>query len=420
MQKAILATLVVFFPLSCQQQKKGSDIERQNVTELKDSLTSKLTALLENGNIKGYGVAIVNEDTTLYARGFGFSKTREKIPYTKNTLQNIASVSKTLIGIALLKAQELGKLKLDDPIAKYLPFTVSNPNYPKEAITIRHLATHTSSIQDGETYGLKSYILQHVDTVKDTKSVPYSEEFNHPDKMTDLGTFLENFLSVQGTWYSKTHYLEKKPGERYEYSNVGATLAAYIIERATGKNYRDFTKDHILRPLNMSATGWRTTDINTTKRTQLYTVEGVEIPDYTLITYPDGGLITSVEDKAKYLIELIRAYSGKGKLLSQNSYKQFFSPMLDKANFEGEERSSRPFDDEYNSGLFLGHTPIEYLGHTGGDPGVSTFMFFNPKTKIGKLLFVNTDLDQKGADQFYAIWNVMSTYETKLNQAQVK
>ena len=53
------------------------------------------------------------------------------------TIQNVASVSKTIVGIALLKAQELGKLKLDEPINKYLPFKVFNPKFPNENITIR-------------------------------------------------------------------------------------------------------------------------------------------------------------------------------------------------------------------------------------------------------------------------------------------
>ena len=415
--KKPVAILLGILLLSCQEKSKDQQADQTSIQELRDSLTVNLQSFLEDGYIKGFGVAIVNQDTTLYLQGFGQSHINKKKPYTKGSLQNIASVSKTLIGIALLKAQELGKLELDDPIAKYLPFEVSNPFYSSQAITIRHLATHTSSIQDGETYNTKSYVLQGAKAKDSTPSPPYVDDFNAPDKMTDLGTFLENFLSPEGAWYSKTHFLDKTPGERFEYSNVGATLAAYIVERATGTDYREFTKDHILEPLQMSATGWSTKAIDTTRLTQLFTVEGNKIPDYTLITYPDGGLITSVEDKAKYLKELIRAYNGKGTLLTQKSYKQFFSPMLSKANFDGEARSDRPFDDEYNSGLFLGHTPIGYLGHTGGDPGVSTFMFFNPKTNIGKLLFVNTDLDRDGANQFYAIWDTMGEYETEMDNA---
>ena len=88
-----------------------------------DSISRKLTEELERiyskGYINGFSVAIVNQNSILYEKGFGYSDIRANKKYTSNTIQNIASISKTFIGIALLKAQELGKLNLDDPINKY-------------------------------------------------------------------------------------------------------------------------------------------------------------------------------------------------------------------------------------------------------------------------------------------------------------
>lgn len=403
------------FLVSCNQ--KTSRSKEPNTMVLQDSLTMELNNLLKQGYINGFGVAIVNNDTTLYTQGFGLSRIKEKVPYTKNTLQNIASVSKTMIGLALLKTQEMGELNLDDPINDHLPFKVFNPYHPEATITIRHLATHTASIQDGDLYGAKSYIMENANDEALAKSLPSSEEFNLPEAAIEMGTFLKNFLAEDGAWFDKANYLENSPGELYEYTNVGATLAAYIIERSTNQSYAQFTTQHILKPLGMSSSGWKVSNIDSSKRTHLFTIDGKKIPDYSLITYPDGGLITSVDDKAKYLIELIRGYYGAGKLLSKESYKQFFSEFLSEDNFEEVRDTNRPFDDEYNSGLFIGHTPMGYLGHMGGDPGVSTFMFFNPKTKIGKLLFVNTDLDATGAKQFYAIWDKLGEYEIKLNES---
>jgi CubicO group peptidase (beta-lactamase class C family) len=353
----------------------------------------------------------------LYQNGFGFADVENDIAYTAHTIQNIASVSKTLIGVALLKAQEMGKLNMNDPIDQYLPFKVINPYHQEATITIEHLATHTSSIQDGDLYGAKSYILENAGDEALAKSLPSSEEFNLPEADMELSTFLKNFLSEKGDWYNEVNYLKNKPGELYEYTNVGATLAAYIIELATGQTYAEFTTQHILKPLEMSDSGWTSDSVDHSKLTKLYTVDGKVIPGYKLITYPDGGLITSVADKAKYVSELISGHLGNGKLLSKTSYEQLFSEFLTEDNFEEERDTDRPFDDEYNTGFFIGHTPIGYIGHMGGDPGVSTFMFFNPKTRIGKLLFVNTDLDEKGAKQFYAIWDKLGEYEVKLNES---
>ncbi|PWL39930.1 serine hydrolase [Flagellimonas aquimarina] len=414
MKRAPLIVLLSIAFFSCKKDPTVQKTQRFEI--LKDSLSHELTEIQRKGDIKGFGVAIVNEDTTLYAKGFGYSTIDPEQAYTKNTVQNIASVSKTLIGISLLKAQEMQKLNLEDPVNNYLPFEVFNPFHPEDAITIRQLATHTSSIQDGDLYGKKSYILENAKDTLRIKSIPSAEEFNAPESDLDMGRFLENFLSVEGEWYQQTSFLENKPGELYEYTNVGATLAAYIIEIATGSSYADFTKKHILAPLEMASSDWNTAELDTTHLTQLFTVDGKQIPSYKLITYPDGGLITSVDDKAKYLSEIIKGFSGNGKLLTEKSYKLFFTKFLSENNFEGERDTDRPFDDEYNSGLFIGHTPIGQVGHMGGDPGVSTFMFFDPNTKIGKLLFVNTDLDEKGADQFYTIWDKIGSYEKRMNK----
>ncbi len=418
MKKNLIYLFVSFIILSCAQKKTSKEnTSFAQFESLNDSLTVDLKTLYEQGGIKGFSVAIVNQDTILYEKGFGFSDVGKKIDHTEHTVQNIASVSKTLIGVALLKAQEMGKLKLEDPVNKYLPFEVYNPYYPEDSITIKHLATHTSAIQDSDLYSEKSYIVKNADELELAKSIPSSEEFNAPDSAMPLEDFLKNFLSEGGAWYQKGNYLNKKPGALYEYTNVGATLAAYIIEVSTGKTYAEFTKEHILSPLKMTSSGWTYDDIDMSKYTKLYTVDGKEIPYYTLVTYPDGGLMTSMADMGKYLSELIRGYSGEGKLLSKESYAQIFSELLSEDNFEEERDTDRDFDDEYNSGLFIGYTPIGYIGHMGGDPGVSTFMFFNPKTKIGKLLFVNTDLDQKGADQFYEVWDKLGEYEVRLNQS---
>ncbi len=64
------------------------------IVSLKDSLTTELDSILECGNINGFGVAVVNQDTTLYIKSFGYSDAKEKKLYTQNTLQNIGSVSK--------------------------------------------------------------------------------------------------------------------------------------------------------------------------------------------------------------------------------------------------------------------------------------------------------------------------------------
>ncbi len=413
MKKILLYGFLIVFGFASGQAKMEVKNERSGLT---DSLTTEIDIILKQGYIKGLGVAIVNQDTTLYAKGFGMADVANNKPYTIHTIQNIASVSKTLIGIALLKAQETEKLSLTDAINNYLPFRIKNPFYPEQPILVQHLATHTSTIQDGDLYGEKSYILQDAESYQKAQSMQTASEFNLPNADMGMGVFLKEFLDKEGAWYQKKQFMRKKPGERFEYSNVGATLAAYTLEVATNKPYSQFTKNTIMEPLGMGSSGWTFKNIDAEKLSKLYALDGETIPFYKLITYPDGGLLTSIHDMTIYLRELINGYNGKGRLLSNKSYEQLFAEWLTAENFE-ERDTGNPFDDEYNSGIFFGHTPTGYIGHTGGDPGVATFMFFNPKTNIGKLLFVNTDLDKKGAEQFFQIWNTLGSYETRLNEA---
>lgn len=413
MVRNILFTLTwAIIACSCQSSKTETT---QATQTLADSLRLELNTFHKKGFINGFGTAIVNEKGVLFAEGIGLADTESNSRYTENTIQNIGSVSKTFIGVALLKAQELGKLDLDDPIMDYLPFEVKNPSFPDLSITIRQLATHTSTILDTDYYDEKSYILKDDVEVSDSlKSI--SENFNSPDANMPLIDFLEKLLSEDGEWYEASGFLNKEPGEIYEYSNVGATLAAAILEIATGNSFNEFATEHILRPLEMTASGWSFEDIDLASHSTLYANPETELPYYSLITYPDGGLITSISDLGKYLSELIKGYSGQGTLLTRESYAELFREQLGPENLPDRDGED-DYDDEYNTGIFMGFTPRGYVGHTGGDPGIATFMFFNPSTQTGRVMMINTSVrNSGGVEQFYSIWYRLGEYEKMLNQ----
>ena len=93
----------------------NTSIKAQSIN---DSITIELSELSKKNNLVGFGVAIVNKDSILFAKGFGYADKDTKSPYTIQTVQPIASISKTLLGVAVMKAQEMGKLNLNDQILK--------------------------------------------------------------------------------------------------------------------------------------------------------------------------------------------------------------------------------------------------------------------------------------------------------------
>lgn len=381
-------------------------------SQVNDSISSKLSRDLEQiyaqEHIVGFSLAIVNSKGALYEKGFGYADKHANKKYTKHSIQNIASISKTFIGIALLKAQELGKLQLNDPINDYLPFQVINPRFPNTPITIRHLATHTSSIKDPIQYEKFGYILKDANH----KGAKANRNFRSPNDMMAHELYLESILDKQGKWYSKKTFLKNKPGELFEYSNIAAGLAAFVLENATNETFAEFTHKHIFKPLNMKNTAWSFNEVDFTAHTKLYKDTETELAFYKLVNYPDGGLLTSTAELGKYLSELISGYNGNGKLLSTESYNELFHPQLSDKNYT--DRSSNTYNDEYNMGIFMGMSADSQIGHTGGDPGVTTLMFFNAKTNIGKLLFVNTSLNKEGVKELIDIWNKLEENENLL------
>ena len=393
MHKISVGFLFLIATLPCLAQTNDS---------IADALTRDLDVLASENLMVGFSVALYNQEGTLYERGFGYADKLTQKSYTEHTIQNIASLSKTVSAIALLKAQELGKLDLDDPINKHLPFTVINPYYPDVPITIRQIATHTSSIQDrGYWYSFNSYVMKGKKQAGEKKKIYFSK----PEKMLTLAELYHNYLNPDGKNYRKKSFSKHKPGEHYQYSNIASAIGAYIIELATGEDFKSFTQQHVFDPLGMDDTGWSWEDIDLDQHSKVYTVSHKPIAPYSLITYPDGGLRTSAHDMAIYGSELVKGYAGRGKLLSPKSYVEIYSGAL-----TPEQLASRGND---NKGVFFEITDKHQIGHSGSDPGVTTLMYFDTDKRVGRYLQVNTEVNKKNRDTFRAIYNKLKEYETQ-------
>lgn len=413
MMKNLIPLILIFaLAISCKQRQNSENNQSKEYSAIKDSLTSDLDKIKDKKNIVGFSASIVNENGILYNQGFGYSNLETQTKYTKNTIQNIASISKTLIGISLFKAQEMGKLALEDPIDEYLPFKVINPNHPNIPITIRHLSTHTSTIMDTDNFWENTYILKKSDHPKSVSVFGYMKP---PDSKITLADFLKSLLTEKGQLYISENFSKLKPGEKFSYSNLGATLCALVIESATETPYDKFTQENILNPLKMDNSGWSIKAVDSTNISKLYGNYESVLADYSLLSYPDGGLLTSSSDLSKLLTEFIKGYYGNGTLLSKENYKRLFENQLT------EQQIPEGTDD--NFGIFLDFSKgfmgddFKTIGHSGGDPGVVAGMFFSPETGLGRILIMNTDsdFDDRIIPQFKKIWSNLNTYGSKLN-----
>ena len=313
---------------------------------------------ISKANIAGMGTAIVSGDSILFTQGYGYSDIETKLPFTPHTVMNIASISKTFVGVALMHLVEKGLIDLDDDVNTFLPFKVLNPHLPESIITPRHLMSHSSGIKDDQKVYLPSY---HYDG----------------DSPIPLGEFLENYLTPDGTHYSKKNFTKSKPGIKFVYSNIGAGLAGYIVERVSRKPLNVFTRKIIFKPLGMNNTCWFLSEMDREKHSRLYEskknntlLDNIDL--YGLTTYPDGGVRTTVADLSRYLLCIMNKGLYKGtRILKEETVSEMLTP---------------DYIDSYTKFWGVG----DQIGHGGGDPGVSTVMYYSPKDKLGIIFFLNT------------------------------
>jgi CubicO group peptidase (beta-lactamase class C family) len=344
---------------------------------------------MKAAGIVGLAAAIIVNEKVVWSQGYGFADRERAQPFTPDTIMNVGSIAKPFLGVALMRAVHEGKLSLDADINRYLPFRVVNPHQPKAKITLRQLATHTSSITDRREVYARTY--------------HYGS-----DAPESLGHFLKHYFTVNGKNYSAANFLAAQPGTQRDYSNIGAALAGYIVERAFDEPLNEYTRKHIFKPLQMTRSGWLMSEVDLAQHTKLYVSHNgqtIPIPLYSGTTYPDGGVRTSVADLSKFFIALLNDGESNGaRILDTASAVEMqrfqFTETQHPENFPAAEG---------NSGLFW-RTKLngELVGHGGNDPGIQTEMLSDRAREVGLILFMNTSLS--GSEQqasgviFDALW----------------
>ncbi len=359
---------------------------------MRDSLQKIETSKI----LTGFAVSIFDETETFMQEGFGFANVENQKAYNPETVQMVASVSKSITGVAVMKAIELGYFKLDDPINEYLPYELTNPKFPEKEITIRHLLTHTSSLDDTDNYDHGYVFSKPLEKENWPKSHhKYLGRYDKNEKRS-LSDFLNLIIDPNSVWYNKSQmYTKYSPGTNYEYSNMGFALLGYIIETTSKVDFRDFTKKHIFDPLDMKSATWDLEKVDPLNHITYYLENYNAAPYYSCNTLPEGNLFTNIIDLTKFLQEAIKGYAGRGKILTQASYTEMF-------------RMQSNFIELGDGGLGWDLSIPCCIGHSGNDFGIATVMYFEPRTGIGRIIFSNTSTEiEKIADTFYGIMNLL-------------
>lgn len=389
----IIALVVTFASFSPQAFSQTTN----NTTE-QASIDSIIEQKMRESGIVGIGAAVIVDKKVVWTKGFGYADRESKKPFTINTVMNIGSIAKNFTGVCLMKAIEEGRLSLDEDINKYLPFKVVNPYFPNEKITLRDLATHSSSLVDRYPF--------------------YDDTYNYkggPDE--ELGSFMKNYFTPDGKYYSKENFLNHKPGAYYEYANIPASLAGYIVEVVTGKKLQEYGRQNIFKPLKMDRTGWALSEIKLADHTKLYEKKGdvvSPIPLYTFPTYPDGGIRTTVASLSKYFIALLNEGEYKGtRILKKESVRE-----MQRFQFNETKKPENMRLATLNSGIFWATKKgATRIGHAGSDPGIKAEMLTDLNKKVAVILFTNTGLNEQELTKYhFGIFDELFKYGVKLSE----
>ncbi|MFK8057993.1 MAG: serine hydrolase domain-containing protein [Saprospiraceae bacterium] len=343
----------------------------QNIQE---DLTVELSELHQNSGLPGFAVAIISKDSILYKKGFGYENIASKKPFSTRQRFYIASISKTFIGISLMKLVEDGQLKLSTPINDILPFPVTNPYFSNDEITVEHLARHTSSILYGDLEHKSWYLENDFNLEKNAIGKTAFRDFTKwmKNDNSELGKFLEKCLTPGGEYYSKKRFSKDKPGGSYNYSNLGAAVAAYIIELKTEIPFDEYVEKFVIKELGFRPEIWR--HHATHSLPTAYFQTKIETPIHKPILYPAGGMMLSCDELAEYMTEMINGFSGNSNILQPTSFQKMMTTQNDTSGA--------------GNGIFW-ELHKNNIGHNGGNYGATCFMNFNKVTGVGKIFMTN-------------------------------
>ncbi len=350
--------LALCLPLATQAQ--GTSIASDpDVLATQRLFSAWLEGQIAYRGLPGIAVGVVHDQQLVWSKGFGYSDVQARAPMTPQTKFRMASHSKMFTAIAIMQLREEGKIRLDDPVAKHLPwFKVKPAGDDDTPITIEQLLTHTSGLQReaGDHWSSNDF-----PTREEVKALM-------ADRQAAFG-----------------------PSTRWKYSNLAYTVAGMVIEAVSGMTWADYLQQNIFGPLGMSSSS---VDKNVPGLTVGY---GRRMPDGTraIIPFIDArgmgaatGLTSNVDDMAKFVSAQFRkGPRGGDRMLSSGSLREM--------------HRARAVENNWTSGTGVGfgvsrYRDKTYVGHGGGYLGNTTQTFIQLDNKVGVIVLTNTNDSDPG------------------------
>jgi CubicO group peptidase (beta-lactamase class C family) len=323
--------------------------------DLSSFLDGFLPTALERGDMAGATVAVVKDGSVLLERGYGFADvTRRRAVDPDTTLFRIGSISKTFTWTALMQLAQEGRIGLDQDVNAYLDFRI--PAVFGRPITPRDLLTHTAGFEE------------QIRNLFFPPSVP----------LMSLRQYVKENLPVRIF----------PPGSVVAYSNYGAALAGYIVERVSGEPFNEYVKRHIFSPLGMSQTSFEQPPPEQMRarvsRGYDRASDGEAQPFEMGAPFPAGSVTTSATDMARFMM----AQLNDGELEGQRILEARTAQAM-------HTRAYSPFPSPEINGMTLGFYQEDrngwrVVGHAGDTQWFHADLDLVLDAKVGLFIAMNS------------------------------
>jgi CubicO group peptidase (beta-lactamase class C family) len=320
-----------------------------------DELRAKISGILLREQVPGAGIALVDGDRLLWAGGVGVADRATGRPVTADTLFRVGSITKSFVALALVQLAEQGRIDLRAPVAALAPeLAIGNRWAAEQPITVAHLLEHTAGFDDmhpNEMYA------------------PLAAE-----AMPLAAVLARNPASRVARW---------RPGSRFSYANPGYTVAAYLIEKITGRPYEDVLARALLAPLGMTGAALRWSPAVDARLARGYGSGEAPVPYAALYHRPAGNLMASPRE----LAALVQLALGRGRFGGR--------AVISPASMARIERSETAWLDAGDASYGLGNfgdvsERVPIRGHDGGIDGFLSSYGYLPGLGAGFVLLVNS------------------------------
>lgn len=413
MNQSLLLILFIglSFTLSCDSEPSVHNYSHENQVINDPALTDQLQNVFDQQGLMGLAIVLIANNEIVYEGYFGKAVHEPPKDLTGDSVFRIASITKSVVSIALMQLVEQGLVDLDQDVSEYLVWELRNPNRPDEVITFRHLMGHTSGIRDGEGYS---------QFVRD---------------MFDVQLPIRALFQPGESHFTDDMFADHSPGEFFSYSNSAWSLMASVIELISNQRFDHYTNEHIFEPLGMNAS-FNVTDFEPEEFATLYRIQDgfwtpqidyyIEdspqerayegyVPGHNGLLYgPQGNLRIDTKSLTKLALTLMNGGELNGvRILESGTVDQ-----MTRSHWEYDGSNGDTWDNFWMSyglgihqitnrpGMDVIFPDRTMWGHAGIAYGLLSNMYVDPDTKSGVIFITNgSDRQFEYADEssFYSV-----------------